>query len=146
MNEKKHDARYVRINGNYYAQKKIDFYEAHPLTDEQLELLKPEEVNMQRALRSHNCSRPSLAALKLMGAIFGVRPNPGCQYCIVGLVTDMAQMYYYFKDKAIEEENAKAFVQVTLEQEAKPQAEAPKPAPKKAPAKKKAAPKKKTSK
>ena len=131
MTEKKHDARYVRINGNYYAQKKIDFYEAHPLTEEQLALLKPEEANMRRALLSHNCSRPPLKTLQMMAAIFGVRPNSGCQHCIVGLVTETAMMYNYFRDKAIEEENAKTFVKVTLEEEATPAPEAPKPAPKK---------------
>lgn len=146
MNTKEHDARYVCINGNYYAQKKIDFYEAHPFTEEQLALLKSEEANMRRALLSHNCSRPPLKTLQMMAKIFGVRPNSGCQHCIVALVSETAQMYFYFIDKAIEQANAQTFVEVTKEEEAEPAPEAPKAAPKKAPAKKKAAPKKKTSK
>lgn len=131
--DKSTDARYICINGNYYSKAKIKFYQANPLTDEQLALLQTEEANMRRALQSHNCSRPSLKALQLMGEIFNRPVNSGCQRCIVGIVSEAAEMYFYHRDKAIEDANAKAFVAQTKD------AEAPKPkaAPKKKPSTKK---------
>lgn len=130
-NDKSADARYIRINGNYYAKAKIEFYKAHPFTDEQLALLQPEESNMRRALNSHSCSRPSLKALQLMGEIFRRPVNSGCQRCIVSIVSETAQMYFYFRDAAIEEANTAAFVKETKAAEAPKAKAAPKKAPKK---------------
>ena len=112
-NDKSADARYIRINGNYYAKAKIDFYETHPFTDAQLAILQAEETNLRRAFQSGSCSRPSLKALELMGALFNRRVNAGCQRCIVSIVSETAEMFFYFRDKAVEEANAKTFVEQT---------------------------------
>ena len=136
--EKATDARYAAVNGNYYSKAKIAYYEAHSLTDEQIALFKAEEEKLRSALNANHCSLPSLAAWKEMCKLFPDFPhNRGCGHCVVTLAREAAELYFYTLDKAMEEANAKTFVEETLK------AEAPAPAKKPAAPKKKAASKKK---
>lgn len=83
------------------------------LTDEQYRALEPYEQNMRTALHQGYARNPGSRAIDMMQGIYNavakvkIRPNKGCNTCILNLLKDCGRLY--FADK-MERENRKVEV------------------------------------
>lgn len=74
------------------------------LTDEQYRALEPYEQNMRTALHQGYARNPGSRAIDMMQAIYNtvakvkIRPNKGCNTCILNLLKDCGRLYFADKD------------------------------------------------
>lgn len=75
------------------------------LTDEQYRALEPYEQNMRTALHQGYARNPGSRAIDMMQGIYNavakvkIRPNKGCNTCILNLLKDCGRLY--FADKTL---------------------------------------------